>query len=159
MLCLQRKCSIKLYYKKIKMDKKCTNIKERVIFFAKTNGFSIEPFLLSIGMTYGSFKGKAKEGTLNSEAIAKILTNHPTINLEWLLTGNGEPLKKSKTDILNSEKTTFKEELSSHSVELLKKDLETAIATLESQKDMIDLQKDFINNLKAEIELLRQSNL
>ncbi|MPT34208.1 MAG: helix-turn-helix transcriptional regulator, partial [Flavobacterium sp.] len=41
-------------------------------------------------MTYGSFKGKAKEGSLNSDAIERILTNYPNINIEWLLTGNGD---------------------------------------------------------------------
>lgn len=75
------------------MDKKYTNIKERVLYFAKNQGISIEPFLENIGMTYGSFKGKAKEGSLNSTAIEEIYTKHPNINLEWLLTGNGEMLK------------------------------------------------------------------
>lgn len=138
------------------MDKKYTNIKERVIFFAKSSGLSIEPFLLSIGMTYGSFKGKAKEGSLNSEAIAKIFTNHPLINLEWLLTGKGKMIKEDKNEHLNSEKTTLKEDLNSPDVELLQKDLEDAKATLESQKDMIDLQKDFINKLKEDIQRLNK---
>ena len=137
------------------MDKKYTNIKERVIFFAKSSGLSIEPFLLSIGMTYGSFKGKAKEGSLNSEAIAKIFTNHPSISLEWLLTGKGKMIKEDKNDYLNSEKTTFKEGLNSNDVVLLEKDLESAKTTLEHQKDIIALQKVVIDNLNQEVEKLK----
>jgi len=41
------------------MEKIYINIKERVLYVAKEN------FLLKIGMTYGSFKGKAKKaGTI-----------------------------------------------------------------------------------------------
>lgn len=81
------------------MEKKFSNIKERVLYFAKNQGFSVEYFLSSIEMTYGSFKGKAKEGSLNSDAIAKILTNYPNINIEWLLTGKGDMIKFSNENI------------------------------------------------------------
>lgn len=76
--------------KKQIIEKKYANIKERVLYFAKNQNISIEFFLESIGMSYGSFKGKAKEGSLNSDAIEKILTNYPSVNAEWLLTGNGD---------------------------------------------------------------------
>lgn len=136
------------------MDKKYTNIKERVIIFAKSSGLSIETFLLSIGMTYGSFKGKAKEGSLNSDAIAKIFTNHPLINLEWLLTGKGKMTIEEKIETLNIEKVPIKEDLKHNEVELLKKDLETVKTILESKSETINTQKDFISNLKADIQRL-----
>ena len=75
------------------MDEKYTNIKERLLYFAKNQSIGIENFLDTIGMTYGSFKGKAKEGSLNSNAIAEIYTKYPSINIDWLLTGNGSMLK------------------------------------------------------------------
>jgi hypothetical protein len=47
------------------MEKIYINIKERVLYVAKYKEISIENFLLKIGMTYGSFKGKAKKaGTI-----------------------------------------------------------------------------------------------
>lgn len=136
------------------MDKNYTNIKERVIFYAKANGSSIEKFLKSIGMTYGSFKGKAKTGALNSDAIAKIYTMHPDISLEWLLIGEGQMIKENKKESLNSDSTTFKEDLNSNELELLKKDLETTRNTLEDKIQMIHVQKDLVNSLKAEIQRL-----
>lgn len=79
------------------MDEKYTNIKERLLYFAKNQSIGIENFLENIGMTYGSFKGKAKEGSLNSNAIVEIYTKYPEINIEWLLTGN-EPMLKSEVN-------------------------------------------------------------
>ena len=76
------------------MEKKYTKIKERVLYIADYKGVRKEKFLESLGMTYGSFKGKAKEGTLNSAAIEKIYTNHSDINIGWLLTGRGSMLLK-----------------------------------------------------------------
>lgn len=104
------------------MDKKYTNIKERVLEFAKSQSFSIGVFLDSIGMTYGSFKGKAKKGALNSNAIAEIYTKYPNINLEWLITGNGNMLIDNK---MNNETLIFEEHRSVQSPEVQSFDLVT----------------------------------
>lgn len=44
-------------------------------------------------MTYSNFTGKAKETPLNSTAIANILSIAPDVNIEWLITGNGDILR------------------------------------------------------------------
>lgn len=69
---------------------KIFSIKERILHFAKFQGISIETFLHSIGMTYGSFKGNAKKMSINSDALEQIYTLYPNINLKWLLTGEGD---------------------------------------------------------------------
>lgn len=122
------------------MEKKTTNIKERVLIFCKYKGYSIEPFLESIGMTYGSFKGKAKEGSLNSDAIANIYTNFSDLNLEWLLTGTGEMIKANLENNLKIGKTSFKENLN------VSNDL-----LIESMKETIETQKTAINALQMAI--------
>ncbi|WP_157498126.1 hypothetical protein [Formosa sp. Hel1_33_131] len=38
-------------------------------------------------MTDGSFKGSAIDRPINSDAIVKLYTHFPDINLEWLITG------------------------------------------------------------------------
>jgi len=86
------------------MDKNLTNIKERVLYFSKRQGITIEFFLNSIDMTYGSFKGEAKKRSLNSDAIEKILMKYPIINPVWLLTGIGEMELSSKTVTTEKEK-------------------------------------------------------
>lgn len=90
------------------MDKNYTYIKERVLYIAEFKGISKERFLESIGMTYGSFKGTAKKGSLNSDAIAKLYTNHPDINPRWLLTGEGDMLRtEEEMKLLQSGKPLF----------------------------------------------------
>jgi len=78
------------------MDNKLSNIKERILYFAKNEGIAYESFFEKIGMTYGSFKGEAKKRPLNSEALENILTIFPKVSAEWLITGQGEMLKESK---------------------------------------------------------------
>lgn len=94
------------------MDKKYTYIKERVLYIAEYKGISKEKFLETIGMTYGSFKGIAKKGSLNSDAIAKIYTKYPDIDPSWLITGEGNMIKKPQvveftSSIVNDDSEKF----------------------------------------------------
>lgn len=75
------------------MDNKFSTIKDRCLYIAKNKDITLELFCERIGMTYGSFKGKAKESPLNSNAIANILSIYPDISAEWLLTGEGSMIK------------------------------------------------------------------
>ena len=75
------------------MTNKFTNIKDRVLQLAETLGFGKKKFCEDIGMTYSNFTGKAKETPLNSTAIANILSIVPNVNIEWLITGNGDILR------------------------------------------------------------------
>lgn len=70
-----------------------TNIKERVLQITDYKGVSKERFFENLGVTYGNFKGKAKEKALSSDILAKIVSSNPDINPEWLLTGHGKMLK------------------------------------------------------------------
>ena len=82
------------------METNFTNIKERILYFTDFKGFAKEKFFDDLGVTYGNFKGKAKEKSLSSDILAKIVSNYPEINSEWLLTGNGEMLKTSQKEII-----------------------------------------------------------
>jgi len=66
-----------------------SNIKERILQYAKYKGVSFEKFFSELGLTYGNFKGQSKNSALSSDAIEKILTMYPEINVEWLVTGKG----------------------------------------------------------------------
>ncbi|WP_165027213.1 hypothetical protein [Dysgonomonas sp. ZJ279] len=71
------------------------NIKDRVIEIAEDKGVIKEEFFPKIGMTAGSFRGKAKETPLNSNAIENLLAFFQDVNAEWLVTGKGEKYKNS----------------------------------------------------------------
>lgn len=71
-------------------------IKERIIELIEFKGIKKGDFYEKIGMTSASFRGKAKETPINSNAIENILSELPDINPIWLLTGNGSMLKENK---------------------------------------------------------------
>lgn len=70
-----------------------SNIKERVLYISENKGITREKFFDDLGITYGNFKGKAKEKALSSDILAKIVAKYPDVSPEWLLTGRGEMLK------------------------------------------------------------------
>ena len=105
-------------------------IKERIIQLIEYKGIAKENFYVKIGMTSASFRGKAKESPLNSNAIENILSEIPDVNIEWLLTGKGSMLKQP----------------------------EEPARVPPDQKDqyIIDLQRKHIEKLEEEIEQLKK---
>ena len=80
-----------------------SNIKERVLYISENKGITREKFFEDLGITYGNFKGKAKEKALSSDVLAKIIAKYPEISSEWLLTGNGEMLKsEGATEVIKT---------------------------------------------------------
>ena len=80
-----------------------SNIKERVLYISESKGITREKFFEDLGITYGNFKGKAKEKALSSDVLAKIIAKYPEISSEWLLTGNGEMLKsEGATEVIKT---------------------------------------------------------
>lgn len=73
-------------------------IKDRIIQLLEYKSIGKENFYSQIGMTSASFRGKAKETPLNSNAIENILSVIPDVSPEWLLTGKGEMLKTDQPE-------------------------------------------------------------
>lgn len=123
------------------MSNKFSNIKERILYILEFKGITKTKFFEEIGVTYGNFTGKAKETPLNSTTLSNIFSKYPDINLEWLLTGNGEMLKKDYfSDIKFYPHDNFEEE---------KTDKDYII---EIQKKYIKSLEDDINTLKEELK-------
>jgi len=74
------------------MDNKFTTIKKRCNYISETYEVSKSVFYKKIEMSSGSFRGNAINTPLNSNAIEKIITNYPQINVHWLITGEGNIL-------------------------------------------------------------------
>ena len=79
-----------------------TTIKDRVLQISDYKGVSKEKFFEELEVSYGNFKGKAKESALNSNILEKIIAKMPEISAEWLLTGKGEMLKSSVQNIVQN---------------------------------------------------------
>ena len=122
------------------MVNKFTNIKERVVQVAKKvakkQSMSQEAFFKSIGMTSASFRGRALNTELNSQAIVNIITKYPEVDIYWLLLGE----QKSPMEVeINDPGETY-----------------GRVPLTQDQKDeMIALLKSQIEELKSDKEDLR----
>lgn len=82
-----------------------TTIKERILYCSKNQGLKTSEIAKILNMATASFKGQAKESTLNSDSIAKFLEAFPNINPYWLFNGKGDILKaKVKTSLADFDK-------------------------------------------------------
>lgn len=77
------------------MDEKTTTIKERILYVSDYKGIGKENFLESINQSYSNYKGKSKLSIPGADVLVEIMSIYPDINLEWLLTGNGNILKNN----------------------------------------------------------------
>jgi hypothetical protein len=112
-------------------------IKERIVKILEYNKIAKEKFYTEIGMTSANFRGNARKRPINSDAIEKIFSIIPDINLEWLLTGKGEMLKKDLPLKEDGTGTAFTQQI----IELLKNQLGEKDRQL-SEKDKQIAEKD-----------------
>ncbi|MFN3908261.1 MAG: hypothetical protein ACK4JX_04440 [Flavobacterium sp.] len=117
-----------------KMVNKFSNIKGRILYLSEYYNLSKEYFFENIGMSYGSFKGSAKERPLNSDAIENILTKYPEINAHWLITGKGEMLNEKEYSNMNTESMSSGAEI----LDQLKKEVEHLRKTNELLSKIIE---------------------
>lgn len=73
---------------------KLTEIKSRLLQFAKNQGYKKEDFYSKIGIDGANFRGKNGISELGSEKIVSILIIFPELNSDWLLLGKGEMLRE-----------------------------------------------------------------
>ncbi|MBF0648092.1 MULTISPECIES: S24 family peptidase [Dysgonomonas] len=73
------------------MNKNLTQ-KDRIIQFIDKQGISKNKFYNQTGVSNGTLD---KKSGITGETIAKIYTAYPEINLEWLISGEGEMIKSS----------------------------------------------------------------
>jgi len=69
-------------------------IKERIVQLIETKRVPKEKFFSELGVTSANFRGNARLTPVNSDIIAKIFAVFPDVNLEWLITGEGQMLKQ-----------------------------------------------------------------
>ena len=76
--------------------KKISPIKERILYFVETLGISKRRFYERINVSRGTLES---ESSITEEILTRFLAAYPDISETWLLTGEGEMLKKSKNMI------------------------------------------------------------
>ncbi len=67
------------------------NTKERIILLAEDNGLLKNNLIRKAGIGRGFFD--KMNAAVSDEQLAKVFAAFPTVNLEWLVTGNGQMYK------------------------------------------------------------------
>lgn len=81
------------------------NTLKRIKQYLDLKAIKISVFEREIGMSNGSFASQLKNNkTIGVDKLEKILRIYTDVNIEWLLTGNGDILK---ADILNEEPVNY----------------------------------------------------
>lgn len=81
----------------------------RIKQYITNKGLSVSAFEKSINASNGSLASQIKnQKTIGSDKLENILKVYSEINPDWLLTGNGEMLKKSETKILTKNEISTK---------------------------------------------------
>jgi len=72
---------------------------DRLMQFIKFAGLSARQFDLSIGASNGyTLRMKKNNASIGSDVIENILKVYPQLNVVWLITGEGDMLKKKEED-------------------------------------------------------------
>lgn len=138
------------------MERKISNIKERILYFTDIQGIVKEIFFEKIGMTYGNFKGIQKKSALNSDAIARILSFYPEINPTWLLTGQGKMLLEETPP--NDQESTTGSMLSEEYKNALKQNGKLEYQLEEAQERIKELERT-IERLKKGSDVVGREEL
>lgn len=69
-------------------------IKQRILSFAGTLGISKRDFYTKIGVSRGTLESKTG---ITEDVITKFFATYPQVNIEWLMTGEGDMLKTKRT--------------------------------------------------------------
>ncbi|SDE00769.1 transcriptional regulator [Riemerella columbipharyngis] len=136
------------------MERNLTNIKERILYYTDIKGFSKEKFFEELQITYGNFKGKAKNQALSSDVIERIIAKYDDLNPVWLLTGKGEMLKEVKIDNSNSkaDNSFLGNNITGNNVTISNNDISNII---EMHKDLAESLKMSQNQINTLLEILK----
>jgi hypothetical protein len=129
-----------------------SNIKERVLYISENKGITREKFFEDLGITYGNFKGKAKEKALSSDVLAKIIAKYSDVSPEWLLTGRGEMLKEEEEkNIVSQALPAANDEL----VELLREKAAILEGQIKDKEEKEAMYKEKIMALENELRVYK----
>jgi len=115
---------------------------QRIKQFTDLKGITNQAFEKSVGFSNGAFASQLKNNrTIGVDKLENILRIYPDLNPSWLLTGEGEMLKKEKSSGKNSSNVADETRYSYNN--------DILIAT---QQKLIDLQDKTIIELEHKID-------
>lgn len=113
------------------------NTLKRIKQYIDLKGIKVSGFEKEIGMSNGSFASQLKnDKTIGVDKLENILKKYSDINIEWLLTGNGDMIK---LDLVNEPPTEYHGTLPENSEEVI------------NYKELAEARKETIESLQKVI--------
>ncbi|MBR4177064.1 MAG: hypothetical protein IKQ53_06665 [Bacteroidales bacterium] len=82
-------------------------IKDRIMQVLEAKRLPKEKTFQALGVTSANFRSKAKETPVNSDVIQNLYAMIPDVNLEWLISGEGDMFKQPiRTDMVSLDRYT-----------------------------------------------------
>ena len=112
------------------------DIKDRLLYFLKLQGIKRVDFTLKTGLSNSFLDKKGGISSVNLEAISECF---PILDLDWLVTGKGEMLRKTDPEDKSADNPLH---IDIEAVKLLIAEKDRTIANLQEQLDKKDQQID-----------------
>lgn len=77
------------------MDKKLYTIRERILYFSENQNFTKRAFCKKIGVNHTYLSGNNLKSSVDVEILSNIIYNFPYLNINWIITGNGEIMRNN----------------------------------------------------------------
>lgn len=106
-------------------------IKERIIYFVENQRIKKVDFFSRVGVTSANFRGDQLKSSLSSTTIERIISEYPSINLYWLITGKGSVLNREDSSQVST------------------------IENVDEQNELISTQRKLITAYERELNELR----
>ena len=132
------------------------SVKERIIGYVRSKGLSARGFSLSIGMSENYITNM--KNSIQPDVVHKLSVLYPDLNTGWLMTGEGDMLKKdlslTKPEdelkvISDSEPKGYKDSELSREKDARIEDLKSTIEKLSEQLDKANGQIAFLQHVIA----------
>jgi len=120
-------------------EQKISPIKQRILHFVANLGISKREFYARTGISRGTLESNTG---ITEDILAKFIATYPEVNIQWLLTGDGEPT--CQPEDTNAKKDDLKREPGSDSA--LAAEIVKQLTCLASENA----------RLKVELETLRE---
>ncbi len=124
-------------------EQKISPIKQRILYFVEKLGISKRDFYAKIGVSRGTLESKTG---ITEDVITKFYTAYPNINIEWLMTGNGDMYLETNNFATMQEKEQKIDDKNASSVEIITE----LVSTIQAQAEEIGRLKERISQLERE---------
>ena len=133
-------------------------IKQRILSFAGTLGISKRDFYAKIGVSRGTLESKTG---ITEDVITKFFATYPQVNIEWLMTGEGDMLKTKRTSEIPQAQEPTNSEHKDNKNQPLAQDippliLDRLLNTIAEKDAIIREQAEELGRLREQIEQFKK---